>query len=93
MGHLDLRPEQANIFFKLMEERYRQRATIITTKLDYSEWPTSWSSLGRGHGKHTDLLCQLAIRRSRTGTASSRADSRHRERRNRGIVNAETAAS
>jgi DNA replication protein DnaC len=31
MGYLNLRPEQTNIFFKLMEERYRQRSTIITT--------------------------------------------------------------
>lgn len=38
MGYLNLRPEQTNIFFKLMEERYRQRATIITTNLDYPEW-------------------------------------------------------
>ena len=38
MGYLNLRPEQTNIFFKLMEERYRQRPTIITTNLDYSEW-------------------------------------------------------
>ena len=41
MGYLNLRPEQTNIFFKLMEERYRQRATIITTNLDYSEWACS----------------------------------------------------
>jgi DNA replication protein DnaC len=38
MGYLNLRPEQTNIFFKLMEERYRRRATIITTNLDYDEW-------------------------------------------------------
>lgn len=38
MGYLNLRPEQTNIFFKLMEERYRQRSTIITTNLDYPEW-------------------------------------------------------
>ena len=38
MGYLNLRPEQTNIFFKLMEERYRQHSTIITTNLDYSEW-------------------------------------------------------
>lgn len=38
MGYLNLRPEQTNIFFKLMEERYRQRPTIITTNLDYDEW-------------------------------------------------------
>ncbi len=38
MGYLNLRPEQTNIFFKLMEERYRRRATLITTNLDYDEW-------------------------------------------------------
>lgn len=38
MGYLNLRPEQTNIFFKLMEERYRKRATIITTNLDFDEW-------------------------------------------------------
>lgn len=35
MGYLNLRPEQTNIFFKLMEERYSQRPTIITTNLDW----------------------------------------------------------
>lgn len=30
-GYLNLKPEQSNIFFKLMEERYRHHATIITT--------------------------------------------------------------
>jgi DNA replication protein DnaC len=38
LGYVNLRPEQANIFFKLMEERYRRKATIITTNLDYDEW-------------------------------------------------------
>jgi len=37
MGYLDLKPEQTNIFFKLMEERYRRRPTVITTNLDYAE--------------------------------------------------------
>jgi DNA replication protein DnaC len=39
LGYLNLRPEQTNIFFKLMEERYLRRPTIITTNLDYAEWP------------------------------------------------------
>ncbi len=38
MGYLNLKPEQTNIFFKLMEERYRRRSTIITTNLEYEEW-------------------------------------------------------
>ena len=38
MGYLNLKPEQTNIFFKLMEERYRKKPTIITTNLDYEEW-------------------------------------------------------
>jgi DNA replication protein DnaC len=33
LGYLNLKPEQSNIFFKLMEERYRRRPTIITTNL------------------------------------------------------------
>jgi DNA replication protein DnaC len=37
-GYLNLKPEQSNIFFKLMEERYHRRSTIITTNLDYDEW-------------------------------------------------------
>ncbi len=38
MGYLNLRPEQSNLFFKLMEERYNRRSTIITTNLDYDDW-------------------------------------------------------
>lgn len=39
LGYLNLRPEQSNLFFKLMEERYTRRlCTIITTNLDYEEW-------------------------------------------------------
>ncbi len=38
LGYLTIRPEQANIFFKLMEERYRRKSTIITTNLAYDNW-------------------------------------------------------
>lgn len=38
MGYLNLRPEQTNVFFRLMEERYRRKATMITTNLEYDEW-------------------------------------------------------
>jgi DNA replication protein DnaC len=44
MGYLNLRPEQSNLFFKLMEERYNRRATILTTNLDYDAW---YDFLGR----------------------------------------------
>ena len=37
-GYLTLKPEQSNIFFKLMEERYHRHSTIITTNLSYDEW-------------------------------------------------------
>jgi DNA replication protein DnaC len=40
LGYLNIRPEQANVFFKLMQERYRRKATIITTNLPYEEWPS-----------------------------------------------------
>jgi len=39
LGYLNLRPEQTHLFFKLIEERYRRKATMITTNLDYEEWP------------------------------------------------------
>jgi DNA replication protein DnaC len=39
LGYLYLQPEQSNIFFKLMEERYRRHSTLITTNLVYDEWP------------------------------------------------------
>jgi DNA replication protein DnaC len=38
LGYLNIRPEQANVFFKLMQDRYRHRPTIVTTNLDYEQW-------------------------------------------------------
>ena len=38
VGYLNLRPEQTNLFFKLMEQRYRRKATLITTNLEYDQW-------------------------------------------------------
>lgn len=38
LGYLNLQPEQTNAFFKLMDERYRKKATILTTNLDYDHW-------------------------------------------------------
>ena len=39
LGYLNLKPEQSNIFFKLMEEGYHRRPSITTSNLDYDEWP------------------------------------------------------
>lgn len=44
LSYANLRPEQANVFFKLMEERYQRRPTIITTNLEFEEW---YAFLGR----------------------------------------------
>lgn len=44
MSYLTLKPEQTNIFFRLMEERYGRKATILTTNLDYDDW---YGFLGR----------------------------------------------
>ena len=38
LGYLTIRPEQSNIFFKLLDERYGRKATIITTNLEYDSW-------------------------------------------------------
>jgi len=46
MGYLNLKPEQTNIFFRLMEERYNRMATIITTNLVYEDW---YGFLGNKH--------------------------------------------
>jgi DNA replication protein DnaC len=39
LGYLTLKPEQQNIFFKLMDERHTRKVpTIITTNLAYDDW-------------------------------------------------------
>ena len=38
LGYLTLKPEQVNAFFKLMDERYGRKSSIIPTNLDYPEW-------------------------------------------------------
>lgn len=38
LGYLNVKPEQTNIFFKLMEERHHRRPTLITTNLPYPAW-------------------------------------------------------
>jgi DNA replication protein DnaC len=39
LSYINLKPEQANIFFKLVDERYAKKPTVITTNLEYEEWP------------------------------------------------------
>jgi DNA replication protein DnaC len=38
LGYVDIKPEQAHIFFKLIEERHHRRPTMITTNLQYAQW-------------------------------------------------------
>ena len=39
LGYLNLNEDQANLFFTLMDNRYRERkATIITTNMGYNDW-------------------------------------------------------
>ncbi|MFC1835439.1 IS21-like element helper ATPase IstB [Thermodesulfobacteriota bacterium] len=38
LGYLTLNAEQVNAFFKLMDERYSRKSTIITSNLDYPLW-------------------------------------------------------
>ena len=33
LGYLNIKPEQTNIFFKLMEERHHRRPTLLTTNI------------------------------------------------------------
>jgi DNA replication protein DnaC len=38
LGYANIKPEQTNIFFKLMEERHRRKPTLLTTNLPYPAW-------------------------------------------------------
>jgi DNA replication protein DnaC len=38
VGYLTMNREQSNAFFKLMDERYGKKSTIITTNLELDEW-------------------------------------------------------
>ena len=38
LGYLTLKPEQTNAFFKLIDMRYKRKATIITTNLEFEAW-------------------------------------------------------
>lgn len=38
LGYLTFKPEHANALFKLLEQRYGRKATLITTNLDYPQW-------------------------------------------------------
>ena len=38
LGYMELKPEQTNAFFRLMDQRYDRVSTIITTNLEPSEW-------------------------------------------------------
>ena len=38
LGYLTFKPEHANALFKLLEQRYGRKATLITTNLDYEHW-------------------------------------------------------
>jgi DNA replication protein DnaC len=38
LGYCNIKTEQTNIFFKLMEERHRRKPTLITTNLPFPAW-------------------------------------------------------
>lgn len=38
LGYLNLKAEQANAFFRLMDQRYGRVSTIITTNLEFDRW-------------------------------------------------------
>lgn len=38
LGYCNIKQEQTNIFFKLMEERHRRKPTLLTTNLPFPAW-------------------------------------------------------
>jgi len=65
LGYLNLRPEHTNVFFRLMEERYRHKATIITTNVDYEQWPDIFGN---------QALCKALLSRLRHHCHTIRID-------------------
>jgi DNA replication protein DnaC len=62
LGYLNLQPEQANAFFKLMDQRYTLRKpTIITTNIDYDDWARQL-----GNPKMTEALLSRVRHRCTT---------------------------
>ena len=69
-GYLNLKPEQSNTFFKLMEERYwrksykriNRHSTIITTNLAYPEWHNGRKSLKRNFLSNKPMVEALLSR-------------------------------
>lgn len=39
LGYVAPKPEQTNTFFRLIENRYRKKPTLVTSNLGYREWP------------------------------------------------------
>ena len=39
LGYVEPKPGQINNFFRLVENRYGKKPTLITTNLGYKEWP------------------------------------------------------
>ena len=40
IGYVDAEPAQVGLFFTLLQKRHRQRSTLITSNLGFSEWPS-----------------------------------------------------
>lgn len=39
LGYMNLKPEHVNALFQLLEQRYARKSTVITTNLDFAQWP------------------------------------------------------
>lgn len=74
MGYLNLRPEQSNLFFKLMEERYNRRSTMLLTNLDYEAWYEFLDA--RRWSERCWIVCGTAARRSRSRASLCERQSR-----------------
>lgn len=40
IGYIEAEPAQVGLFFTLLQKRHRQRSTLITSNLGFSEWPS-----------------------------------------------------
>ena len=72
LGYLNLKPEQSNIFFKLMEERYHQHSTIITTNLGLRRMAELSGQSTHG-GSTAEPSAALLPHRAHQGSVAARA--------------------
>ena len=79
LGYLTIKPEQANAFFRLMDQRYSRVSTIITTNLDLPDRYTLFDKKPLVDG--CSIACSITASPSASTAPPCAAPTRRRHRR------------